>query len=278
MYDYWPPYVSVAERKKKAEETIAKKLKKGEKINPVVIEGRTIVRSFWGKAWCKHLESFSDYANRLPRGRSYVRHGAVIHLEVSKSRVEAKVQGSSMYSVTINISPANDDAWQAIVKICSGEIGSVIELLKGKISDNVMATMTDKHHGLFPKPKEISLKCSCPDGAMMCKHVAAVLYGIGTRLDQEPELLFILRNVDHMQLLETTSMVSTASAETSSIAADEDLSALFGIDIETSEMNSETGKKTSKTRENTSSTSKKSYKKNTLTKKESSTKNKRNNI
>ncbi len=232
-YGGYPPYRSVAQKKKDAEKTIAKKIKKGEKISPVRIEGRKIAGTFWGKAWCNHLESFSDYENRLPRGRSYVRHGAVIHLGIGKGNIEAIVQGSELYKVNINIVPVENQKWHDLSKKCANEIGSVVELLQGKLSSAVMKTIADQQHGLFPLPKEILLKCSCPDWADMCKHVAAVLYGVGARLDTAPELLFTLRNVDHMELISNAALkTGTAKPTKSKTVADHDLSALFGIDIE----------------------------------------------
>jgi uncharacterized Zn finger protein len=229
----WRPYESVEDRKLRAEKTIAKMEKKGLKLCPIRIEGRQIVTSFWGKAWCSHLESFSDYATRLPRGRSYARHGSVINLVASKGKVEALVQGSELYNVSIHITKVDNEKWQAILKKCSGEIASIIELLQGKLSSAVMATITDKQNGLFPLPKEISLKCSCPDWAGMCKHIAAALYGVGTRLDLEPELLFTLRNVDHMELLQSATIsTKTIGSAKSKTLEDQDLSALFGIDFD----------------------------------------------
>jgi uncharacterized Zn finger protein len=234
-YGGFAPYRSVAQKKQDADKTIAKKIKNGEKISPIRIEGRKIASTFWGKAWCDHLESFSDYENRLPRGRSYVRHGAVIHLQIGKGTVEAIVQGSSLYKVAITIRPVAGDKWRHISKKCSGEIGSVIELLQGKLSSSVMKTITDQQTGLFPSPKQISLDCSCPDWADMCKHVAAVLYGVGARLDTAPDLLFTLRNVDHMELISQATLQPGTTRQTSSkTVTDQDLSALFGIDIEDS--------------------------------------------
>lgn len=233
MYGWgWTPYVSVAEKLKKAEKTVAKMLKKGEKVSPVKLDGRTLAKTFWGKAWCAHLESFSDYDNRLPRGRSYVRNGSVIHLSVEMGKVEALVQGTSLYRVRIEINPVDGKKWQTIMENCSGQIDSVIELLQGKLSSGVMKTITDKEKGLFPLPKEIALNCSCPDWAIMCKHVAAALYGVGARLDDEPELLFKLRKVDHLELITTASMKapSTRSGK-ANVLQGQNLSEVFGVDV-----------------------------------------------
>ncbi|MDD4391852.1 MAG: SWIM zinc finger family protein [Desulfobacterales bacterium] len=198
---FWGRYVPVAERRAKARNQMKKLCKKGKHIQPVEIEGRTIARSFWGKGWCDHLESFSDYANRLPRGRTYVRNGSVCHLEIGPGCIEAIVSGSSLYNVSISIQKLKPAIWESIQKQCAGQIGSMLELLQGKLSDQVMGVVTDRKTGLFPQPGEIQFDCSCPDWAVMCKHVAAVLYGVGSRLDSQPELLFLLRGVDAQELI-----------------------------------------------------------------------------
>src|SRR3989442_1644858 len=191
----WRPYVSVAQRRRQAASEMAKLKKKGHPVSPVVVEGRTIVKTFWGKAWCENLERYSDYSNRLPRGRSYVRNGSVIDLQIATGAVTALVSGSRVYEVKVNVVPVPPVRWKAICTDCSGAIDSVIELLRGHLSNAVMSRLCQEKTGLFPSPSEIKFQCSCPDSARMCKHLAAVLYGIGARLDERPELLFVLRNV-----------------------------------------------------------------------------------
>jgi uncharacterized Zn finger protein len=230
----YPPYVPVSKRREKAAKKIAKLNKQGKKINPITIEGRNIAHSFWGKAWCDNIDTYQDYNNRLPRGRSYVRNGAVIDLNIKKGCVDALVSGSSLYTVKISISKIATDLWQALIKKCTGHIDSVIELLQGKFSKSVMAFMVGKQKGLFPQTNEITLSCSCPDSASMCKHVAAVLYGVGNRLDGKPELLFLLRQVDHLDLITSASSSEKfmPAVKQANVALDEsELSALFGIDI-----------------------------------------------
>lgn len=233
-YGGFAPYVSVAKRKQNAAKEAAKLKKKGQTVQPIVIEGRTIAKSFWGKAWCEHLESYSDYGNRLPRGRAYVRNGSVLDLKVSAGEISALVSGSRIYKVNIAITKVTAPKWDKIVKECSGKIDSLIELLQGKFSKAVMQIITDPDKGLFPHPAEIKLNCSCPDWADMCKHVAAVLYGVGARLDNRPEELFLLRQSDHVELISkvgATSLIQSKVATTNQISADTDLSTLFGIDI-----------------------------------------------
>jgi len=199
-YGGFRPYVSVAERRAKAAKHATKLAKGGVKLAPVTLAGKKIAATFWGKAWCAHLESFSDYANRLPRGRTYVRNGSVIDLQIAPGKITAKVMGSELYEETITIAPLAAKRWAAVKAECAGKIDSLVGLLQGRLSDAVMGIITDRERGLFPAPAEIKLECSCPDWASMCKHVAAVLYGVGARLDNDPELLFRLRHVDPQEL------------------------------------------------------------------------------
>jgi uncharacterized Zn finger protein len=202
-YDYgWKPYVPVAERRAKAEKVAAKAKKAGAVLAPIVPFRGAIAKTFWGKAWCDNLESYSDYDNRLPRGRTYVRNGSVIDLQLTPGAVQAQVMGSSLYKVTASVTAVPEQAWKTICTDCASSIDSLLELLQGKLSSAVMTRLSKPGGGLFPAPREISFKCSCPDGAYMCKHVAAVLYGIGARLDAQPELLFKLRQVEVKDLVD----------------------------------------------------------------------------
>ncbi len=236
-YSQWPEYVPVAERRAKAMRETEKLKKKGRNIQPVELTGRTIAGSFWGKGWCKHLESFGDYSNRLPRGRTYVRNGSVCHLEIAQGSVNAMVAGSSLYKVAVSITQLEENSWTALKRRCTGKIGSLIELLQGRLSDEIMRAVTDPEHGLFPKPGEIKYTCNCPDWAGMCKHIAAVMYGIGARLDTQPELLFLLRGVNHEELLSAEAAVGAITGDGSRRSrrrtlAKDDLSALFGVELE----------------------------------------------
>jgi uncharacterized Zn finger protein len=203
-------------------------------LSPVAIEGRKIARTFWGEAWCDNLERYSDYANRLPRGRTYVRSGSVVDLQVGPGRVTALVSGSAMYDVQVTVGPVPRARWSAVCKDCSGAIDSLVELLQGRFSKGVMTRLCEEKTGLFPSPQEILFTCSCPDWASMCKHVAAVLYGIGARLDRQPELLFTLRKVDQQDLIATAgSDLSTKGKRPAGtkVLASDDLSEMFGIEM-----------------------------------------------
>ena len=201
MFYGWKPYVSVDQRRRKAEGITARLKKKGQALSPVTAERGTITKTFWGKSWCDNLERYSDYENRLPRGRTYLRNGSVIDLNIGAGVVSAQVMGSDLYKITVNIAAVSKKQWQAIGTDCAGSIDSLVELLQGRLSKSVMERICRPGTGLFPTPKEIKFDCSCPDWAAMCKHVAAVFYGVGVRLDQQPELLFTLRRVDAKELV-----------------------------------------------------------------------------
>jgi uncharacterized Zn finger protein len=236
-YGGWAPYVSVAQKREKAEKMLKALKKKGRICHPIVIEKRTIARTFWGKKWCENLENYSDYENRLPRGRTYVRNGSVIDLQITPEKISALVAGSSVYEVAITIRPLEKSLWESILQECAGKVASLVELLQGRLSGAVMQVVTQADKGLFPTPKHISFRCSCPDSASMCKHIAATLYGVGARLDEQPELLFRLRNVNPGELIQQAvnlSVTQVTSAPNGDLA-DSDLSALFGIDMDESQ-------------------------------------------
>jgi uncharacterized Zn finger protein len=234
MYHQWKPYVSVAARKRKAAQQMAKLKKKGHPVAPVVVEGRVIAKTFWGKSWCENLEGYGDYENRLPRGRTYVRNGSVVDLQIDNGAVAAWVSGSELYKVEVKIATLPKARWSTLVEDCAGEIDSLVELLQGQFSQGVMQRMCTQDAGLFPAPKEISFDCSCPDWASMCKHVAAVLYGVGARLDERPELLFALRAVSEQDLITKAGkgLRTTAKKPKSAKLLDAtDLSDVFGIEL-----------------------------------------------
>ncbi len=233
-YGGWAPYVPVANRRRKAAREIARLRKGGHPVAPVEIAGRAIAGTFWGKAWCDNLESYRDYENRLPRGRSYVRNGSVLDLQVAPLEVKALVQGSSIYEVAVRVKPIEKARWRALCRDCAGAIGSLIELLEGRLSKAVMERLCRQEEGLFPRPSEIRFSCSCPDAASMCKHVAAVLYGIGSRLDNSPDLLFRLRGADEHDLvsnLDAALPLSKTAPDAGKLLDADDLAALFGLDM-----------------------------------------------
>ena len=233
-YFEWHPYVPVAEKRRQAQRKLAKRRKRGQPVAPVTIEGRTIAKTFWGKSWCANLERYSDYASRIPRGRTYVRNGSVLDLQIAKGEIVAMVAGSSLYKIKITIAPVKAAHWKTICRDCAGAIDSLVELLQGRMAKGIMDRVCREGDGLFPSPEEIKLSCSCPDWADMCKHVAAALYGVGARLDEKPQLLFVLRGVDENELLANAGQdlaLATAAPGAARLLDDSDVAALFGLEM-----------------------------------------------
>ena len=246
----WRPYVSVAERRRKALREMTKRRKQGQQVLPVVIEGRAIVTTFWGKAWCENLERYSDFANRLPRGRTYVRNGSVIDLQIAAGQIQALVSGSEIYEVDVKITPVGPSRWKSICADCAGAIDSLVELLQGKLSKAVMERICRQTAGLFPSPQEIQFACSCPDDAYMCKHVAAVLYGIGARFDRNPELLFGLHKLKAEDLIAKAGAglpLAKRGPAASKVLGGADLSGIFGLEMAQGAGEGEAPKRAAKT-------------------------------
>jgi uncharacterized Zn finger protein len=236
-WDYYPPYMPAGEKRARGMLALAKLLKKNKRTaEPVVLahRKRQLATTFWGQAWADNLERYADLANRLPRGRAYLRNGSVLDLVIAPGRVEAYVAGSELYRVTISLAPLAPARWKRIVTLCTGRIGSLVGLLRGELSADVLAVLTDPREGLFPEPRELTLDCSCPDAAELCKHVAAVLYGVALRLDVRPELFFDLRQVDQAELIgsATSGVVGRPRPSVGKRIAADRLSAVFGIDLE----------------------------------------------
>ncbi len=235
MWYEWRPYIPVAQRRRRAEREMQRLKKKGHPVSPVVIEGRAIAKTFWGKAWCENLERYSDFANRLPRGRTYVRNGSVVDLQISPGDVAGIVSGSELYRVAIKVAAVPRARWTSICRDCTGAIDTLVELLQGVFSKAIMARICQDKIGLFPGLAEIEFSCSCPDWASMCKHVAAVLYAVGARLDERPELLFKLRKVHEKDLIAKAGRgipLSKTDPSADKVLATDSLSELFGLEME----------------------------------------------
>ncbi len=232
----WAPYVSVAQKLSKAARhaaLVAQKQKRN--TEPVILQGRQIAKTFWGKSWCDNLTAYQDYSNRLPRGATYVRNGSVVDLVIKPKLIEAIVAGSEPYKIRIEIKELETKRWKAIRSDCSESIDSLLDLLSGRLSDGVMRRLTEQKTGLFPAPAEIKMSCSCPDYSSCCKHLAAVMYGVGARLDTRPELLFLLRGVDHQELISQAIAAGNLDRElagTGSSLDSQDLGAIFGIELD----------------------------------------------
>ena len=231
-YDY-KPKPTKAEMLAKAE----KYRKKNPSCNPIILEGTKLANSWWAQSWNKNLESYADYDNRIGRGRSYVRSGAVFDLSIGAGTVHALVQGTRAkpYSIDIKIAPLKKEKWNAIINQASRKIAGLEELASGKFPKELMELFTNKGDGLFPSPKEITFDCSCPDWASMCKHVAAALYGVGARFDDDPTLFFLLRDIDFTALLKKSvdekmnNMLKNSDSVTNRVMSDVDTFELFGV-------------------------------------------------
>ncbi|MBM4001591.1 MAG: hypothetical protein FJ297_19000 [Planctomycetes bacterium] len=240
-YGGWAPYVPVA-RRISLGHAAAKKRARQEKREPcpVQVHGRKIAKTFWGVKWCENLERYGDFANRLPRGATYVRNGSVADLMIEPGRIRAIVGGSQAYTIDIRIAKLPPAKWKSIRRDCSQQIDSLMDLLRGRFSDGVMRRLTHAEGGLFPHKKEISMRCSCPDFAQVCKHIAATFYGVAARLDDQPELLFTLRNVEHLELVRDAAASSSLDEALGGTAdptlATSDLGTIFGIDLETGDV------------------------------------------
>lgn len=234
MYHRWKPYVPVSRRRANAQRKVSNLRASGQPVAPVEVNGRQIVHTFWGRAWCDNLERYSDFANRLPRGRTYVRNGSVIDLQIAPGKVNALVSGSEIYEVAITIPRVASRQWVSICDDCGSSVKSLVELLQGRLSDGVMERICRPTTGLFPEPSQIDFRCSCPDWAWMCKHVAAVLYGVGVRLDKHPDLLFKLRDVDAQELvdnLDADITVGVRAPASDRVLEQDGLSELFGLEL-----------------------------------------------
>ena len=235
MSRYWsdetvysqPTIEELRQRVKMTSQAAAKKNKDYAPVPP--IKGRNICQSWWGQAWCRNLEQYADYESRLDRGKRYVKTGTVIDLKIKKGKVEARVQGTrrAPYKVEIRISPLSEENCQKIIEKCGRRIENMESLIKGEFPMDLQELFTGKD-GLFPTPREISFSCSCPDWALMCKHVAAAMYGIGVRLDENP-FYFFDRFINVALESKVESMLRNAEKSSDRIIEDADLTALFGV-------------------------------------------------
>ncbi len=254
-YGRFPKYVSVAKKRAKTEKKIKQLKKKNPDISPVSIEGKKLAESWWGISWNKNLESYADFSNRIGRGRSYVRHSAVLDLQIKPGKIESLVNGSfsTPYSVEIKIKKIKTLKWKNIIKKCQGETDSLNDLLDGKLPESMANILTNQKQGIFPSPDEIEFDCSCPDWAYMCKHVAATLYGVGTRLDHDPAMFFSLRGIKMDDLVseaiqaQASQLIEKSKTKKSKrIIQNADLSSQFGIDFDGSDLPGSKLKSTSK--------------------------------
>ena len=230
----WWSYEDAQERKEDVQRLMDRRRSRGEvfELLEVKASSKKLCSTFWGQAWCRHLEAFQVYEGRLQRGRSYLRQKTVYNLKIKPGVVEAIVAGATLYETRVHIRPLAEHRWADIAREGSGQVHSMLDLLAGRLGDGLMQLLVDVDRGLFPSPGEMRFDCSCPDHADLCKHVAAVLYGTGVLLDERPELLFTLRGVDQAELLSVASSVTAAGLSSVDEAlSGSDLSRIFGIEL-----------------------------------------------
>lgn len=232
--DEQPAYENVAKRKARAAQQARRLEEEGEVLQPAISKGRKIASTFWGQAWNRNLERYEAYEFRLPRGRSGLKNGQVIDLRICEGRVHALVSGTRLHRVTMMIEPLEEERWVKLKKRCAGQIGSMVALLRGELPETVLEAVTSVEAGLFPEPAEIRFDCDCEDYADLCEHAAAAAYGVGARLDEQPGLLFLLRGVEQIELIDQAGDELLAQADDVAVDSQSlgDLGALFGIDLE----------------------------------------------
>ena len=208
---WYPRYLSIGARRARALPEMLRLRERGVHVQPIETTGQIIAQRFWGRRWCDRLDSFTAHDNHLPLGRSLVRNGSVCHLEIRPGALEAMVAGSALFRVVVRIPTTEPAAWQALARTCAGRVGSLQDLLRGALPDGVIEAVAGPERGLLPSRSELDPHCGCGDGAALCRHAAAALYGVGRRLDAAPELLFRLRGVDETDLL-AAATASPASA------------------------------------------------------------------
>lgn len=233
FYGGFYSYTSVADKQRKAQKYIQKMEKSGIVLHPIE-ENSKPGSTWWGKAWNQNMTRYADLENRVSRGHSYVRNGFVLDMTIEKGVVKALVAGSSStpYSVKVLFDVLTESELCKVNEICGQRIDSLEDLIFGRFPKDLGESFLDL---LFPSPSAIHFSCSCPDSAYMCKHIAAVIYGIGVRLDEDPLLLFSLRGIDSATLIRsslesrTKTLLANASKPSDRILDQSEVSKLFGL-------------------------------------------------
>ena len=179
---------------------------------------------------------YADYENRIERGRSYLRNDAVVDLKIKGNEIYSRVLGGGYkpYRIRIRIDALSERQRLNIEQQASGKLQDLESLIQGNFPKDLKNLFFQKG-GLFPSPNEIHFDCNCPDWADMCKHVAAVMYGIGIRIDTNPTQLFELRGIPIESLLtrviddKVSNMLKNVDVKSARIIKDADISSIFGI-------------------------------------------------
>ncbi len=225
-------YVRVQKRRTYARDIAAQLERQGEILTPAVAHGKNIANQFWGRAWCHAIDEWQDCAYRLPGGRSLLKNGGVIDLKISRNSVIARVAADQVYDVQLHYRDADPYSVAELRSQCAGKLTGLLDFIQGKLSEEVMQYICNPVYGLFPEYGDFKISCTCLDDAVLCRHAAAALYAVATRLDDEPELFFTLRGIDAKDFFEAEDILTqTGSNSAEGLSADE-LSKTFGIDIE----------------------------------------------
>lgn len=235
-YGGFAPYQTIDELRNKNIKKKITYIKKHPDANPIVLTG-TLGKTWWGKAWNQNLERYADYANRLPRGKRYIKAESIFDFSIEQGYVKGIVAGSGRtpYEVSIQIDPLSEKDWDNLQKLCGNRIESMDLLLQGKFPQELKEQFFMKDHGLFPSPKQIHIDCSCPDYAILCKHAAAILYAVSIRLDENPSLFFELRNISMNQLIKKAlgenidQLIKNSKKKSKRILDEEDIEGLFHL-------------------------------------------------
>ncbi len=224
--DWDSPRMKVADWGKLAQARLADLRADGAlQLNPVHEKSRKLAKNAWGSAWMRQLAYCEQEGFSLAAGRSLLRHGCVLDVQVGRGTIDALVSGEELYEIHLKLAEPDEEKIEYLREQCGAHIDSLVALLDGKIDASVMQQLCDPEEGLLPLPYEWQMDCNCPDWNEPCPHAAAAIYAAGCLIDAEPRLLFTLRGIEPSTLCEVP---STAAADFDAT----DLANTFGIDID----------------------------------------------
>lgn len=198
----------------------------GTELHPVGASSRKLAEHFWGSAWMRHLALCEAGGLCLSPGRTLLRHGCVLDLEIAPCSIRALVSAQELYEVALTLEPLDEEKRLALRTACAGNVGSLVALLEGQANDDLLHTLCDPENGLLPAPEDWHMSCTCPDWAEPCPHAAAAIYAAGVLIDRDPSLLFVLRALD------PSALIAPPAVDTDAFLDPADLGQTFGIDIE----------------------------------------------
>lgn len=230
----WSSREQAEEARARLAREIARRRAEGEPLTAVTApKSGHLCAQFWGRAWCRHLQDMTAYEGRLAPGRTCLRQGRVHDLTIHPGEVRAIVADQTLHTTRLHIRPLEAETWNRLQQAAAASGPSLLDLLSGRLGEDLLRLLCDPETGLFPRADEIRFDCDCTDDAEPCKHAAAVFYAVGLELDARPEALFLLRGADPTVLLAEAAREAGASlqAAANDLAAN-NLGALFGIDLD----------------------------------------------